>query len=137
MYAMYACSLSALLKSRRDSASSGDVWKSIADIPVTWATCVSVQNRILAVGGRQPEKKEESRAIHMYDPLSQLFFFFPPSYPLATSKLFFEQSAMVLRHLVGIGGNFHSVWFTVRQESLFVHRSPIEPKIGNKRMSII
>ena len=75
MYAMYACSLSALLKSRRDSASSGDVWKSIADIPVTWATCVSVQNRILAVGGRQPEKKEESRAIHMYDPLSQLFFF--------------------------------------------------------------
>ena len=68
--AVYTCSLSALLKSRRDSASSGDVWRRIADLPVTWATCVSVQNRILAVGGKQPE---ESRAIHMYDPGHKLW----------------------------------------------------------------
>ena len=69
-HTVYTCLLSVLLKSRRDSASSGDVWKTIADLPVTWATCVSVQNRILAVGGKDPE---ESRAVHMYDPGNNLW----------------------------------------------------------------
>ena len=66
-HAVYTCSLSTLLKSCSGSASSGDVWKRVADLPVTWATCVSVENRVLAVCGRQPDGIY-STAVHMYDP---------------------------------------------------------------------
>ena len=66
-HAVYTCSVSALIRSCSGSASSSDVWERIADIPVTWATCVSIQNRVLAVGGRQPNGNF-STAVHMYDP---------------------------------------------------------------------
>lgn len=71
-HAVYTCSLSALLRSCGGSASSGYVWKRIADLPVTWATCVSLQNRVLAVGGKKPDGNF-ARAIHMYDPASNLW----------------------------------------------------------------
>jgi N-acetylneuraminic acid mutarotase len=66
-HAVYTCSLTALLRSCSGSASSSGVWERIADIPVTWATCVSVQNQVLAIGGRKPDGNF-STAIHMYDP---------------------------------------------------------------------
>ena len=66
-HAVYTCSLSALLQSRSVSTLPGDVWKRVADLPVTWATCVSVENQVLAVCGRQPDGNY-SRDVHMYDP---------------------------------------------------------------------
>ena len=48
------------------------MWERVADLPVTWATCVSIQNRVLAVGGRQPDGNF-STAIHMFDPDTNLW----------------------------------------------------------------
>ena len=70
--AVYTCSLSALLQSCTGSVSLGDVWRRVADLPLTWSTCVSVQNRVLAVGGRVSEDNF-STAIHMYDPDSNIW----------------------------------------------------------------
>lgn len=61
--AVYTCSVSALLQS---SSSSENIWNRIADLPVTWSTCVSLQNQVLAIGGRQPDGNFTT-AIHMYD----------------------------------------------------------------------
>ena len=71
-HAVYTCSLSALLRSSCSPASPGDIWERVADLPVTWATCVSIQNRVLAVGGRQPDGNF-STAIHMFDPDTNLW----------------------------------------------------------------
>jgi serine/threonine protein kinase len=72
---MYACSLQALLQSSKKSflasvwsiVAIARVWKEIAAPPVTQTTCVSIHGQLLAIGGRDSDKKPTS-VIHMYNP---------------------------------------------------------------------
>ena len=47
------CSLSALLQSESNS----QVWDTIADLPVTCSTCATLNEQVVAVGGRYSDKK--------------------------------------------------------------------------------
>ena len=49
----------------RSGATAGSVWKQLADIPVTRATCVSVHDCVLAIGGKNSNGKPATD-IHMY-----------------------------------------------------------------------
>ena len=50
----------------RSSVRADTVWKRLADIPFTKATCVSVHNNVLAIGGKDSNAKPTTD-IHMYD----------------------------------------------------------------------
>ena len=74
---VFTCSLAALLQSCQPQslgarlktlslASRPKVWHQLADIPVTFPTCASLQGRLLAVGGRDSDDKRTT-AIHMYN----------------------------------------------------------------------
>ena len=62
---MYTCSVKLLLASIKSR--SARVWKQVAAPPVTETTCVSVRDRLLAVGGSDSDWKPTS-AVHMYNP---------------------------------------------------------------------
>ena len=79
MKSVYSCSLSALLFSC-GSKSLGrrlvstlsrsievSVWNRVADLPVTYSTCVSVHGQLLAIGGEDSDG-QPTTAIHMYNP---------------------------------------------------------------------
>ena len=67
----YTCSLSDLLlsfHSRRSQLATSqrtNIWRKIADLPVTRSTCESFHGRLLAIGGRDSERF--STAVHMYN----------------------------------------------------------------------
>ena len=42
-----------------------NIWRRIADLPVTCSTCESLHGRLLAIGGKDSEKS--STAIYIYD----------------------------------------------------------------------
>ena len=42
------------------------MWHQLADTPVTFSTCASLQGQLLAVGGKDSDDKETT-AIHMYN----------------------------------------------------------------------
>ena len=76
---VYTCTLSALLKSRPGSfsaqfmrmLSSSSVWsRTLFDIPVSQATCVSVSNQLLAIGGKANKEEEPTTAVYMFKPLT-------------------------------------------------------------------
>ena len=50
----------------RSGAIAGSVWKRFTDIPVTRATCVSVHDCVLAIGGKNSNGKPATD-IHMYN----------------------------------------------------------------------
>ena len=62
--AVYTCSLNALLQSCTTLQEMGKiaVWKTIADLPVTESTCVSLHGQLLAIGGRDSSFKSRSTA---------------------------------------------------------------------------
>ena len=60
---VFTCHLNDLLRS---TSSSSTVWSKIADLPVTKSTCVSLNNQLLAIGGKDADDKVSS-AIHLYD----------------------------------------------------------------------
>ena len=70
---IYTCTLSVLLQSRKLSAhlkktSSADrasIWCKVADLPVTYSTCVSFHGRLLAIGGMDSGKT--TTAVYMYN----------------------------------------------------------------------
>ena len=69
---MYTCSVGTLIRSCKSSLASirnrgAKAWKIVAAPPVTLTTCVSIHGRLLAIGGRDSDKKPTS-AIHMYNP---------------------------------------------------------------------
>ena len=66
---MYTCSLQSLIESHKSFPASlrNRVWKEVAAPPVTETTCVSIHGRLLAVGGKDSDKKPTS-ACHMYNP---------------------------------------------------------------------
>ena len=72
----YACSLSALLQSRKlsspgahlektSSVDKASVWCKLTDLPVTRSTCVSFHGQLLAIGGRV--LKKPTTAVYMYN----------------------------------------------------------------------
>ena len=72
------CSLPALLQSCRpkifEAQSStpspqGPVWSVVADLPVKRSTLVSINNRLLAIGGCASDYKPTT-AVHLYDPVN-------------------------------------------------------------------
>ena len=83
---VFTCSVNSLLKScesksltsqfasvftfGRSRDIAGSVWKRLADAPVTQATCVSVHDCVLAIGGRDSNGKPATD-IHMYDQVTR------------------------------------------------------------------
>ena len=69
----YTCSLKSLIKSSTDPWYSNTalpqaiVWKRVADCPVMLSTCVSLQGRLLIIGGKALNNTITS-AVHMYNP---------------------------------------------------------------------
>ena len=75
---VFTCSLSALLQSSQPTsltrrfqaalrATSTSVWSKVADLPVVNSTCVSLQGRLLAIGGGDSDSISTT-AVRMYDP---------------------------------------------------------------------
>ena len=69
---MYTCSVITLIQHRKSFRSSlrnrgARVWKEVASPPVTDTTCVSIHGQLLAIGGKNSDRKPTS-AIHMYNP---------------------------------------------------------------------
>ena len=75
---VFTCSLSALLQSSQPTsltrrfqaallATSTSVWSKVADLPVVNSTCVSLQGRLLAIGGCDSDSNPTT-AVRMYDP---------------------------------------------------------------------
>ena len=69
---MYMCSLQALSKSQKsflaslfNTATGTRVWKEVAAPPVTETTCVSIHDRLLAVGGIGSNKKTHNSCSHV------------------------------------------------------------------------
>ena len=70
----FTCSLTSLLKSSQPQSSGArprrsltKVWHQLADTPVTFSTCASLQGQLLAVGGFDSDDKPIT-AVHMYNP---------------------------------------------------------------------
>ena len=72
------CSLPALLQSCRPKifeaqpstpSPQGPVWSTVADLPVEQSTLVSINNRLLAIGGCDSDYKPTT-AVHLYDPVN-------------------------------------------------------------------
>ena len=77
---VFTCSLSALLQSSHRISVTGSlqaasttadtsVWSKVADLPVIASTCVTLQGRLLAIGGREADNKPTT-AVRVYDPES-------------------------------------------------------------------
>ena len=72
------CSLPALLQSCHPKifeaqpstpSPQGPVWSTVTDLPVRQSTLVSINNRLLAIGGRDSDIKPTT-AVHLYDPVN-------------------------------------------------------------------
>ena len=72
------CSLPALLQSCRPKifeaqpstpSPQGPVWSTVADLPVRYSTLVSINNRLLAIGGLDSDIKPTT-AVHLYNPVN-------------------------------------------------------------------
>ena len=72
------CSLSALLQSCRPKifeaqastpSPQGPVWSTVTDLPVEQSTLVSINNRLLAIGGRNSDIKPTTE-VYLYDPVN-------------------------------------------------------------------
>ena len=67
---VYSCSKEALLESRESTSSSNveddSVWTRVADIPIQWASLVSLEERVLAIGGSN-DTQHRTAAIHCYN----------------------------------------------------------------------
>jgi serine/threonine protein kinase len=56
------------------NASTGSVWERLADIPVTRATCVSVHDCLLAIGGKNSNGKPATKFnIHIYNQVTSAY----------------------------------------------------------------
>ena len=74
---VFVCSLDALLQSCRSSpfmarlsvSRWNPVWSTVADLPVIRSTCVTFQDRLLAIGGSD-SASDPTTAVHMYSLIS-------------------------------------------------------------------
>ena len=60
---VFTCSVSELLQSQ----TSHPVWHTIANLPITCSTCVTLNRQLLAVGGRGNSDSEDSNNIYAYN----------------------------------------------------------------------
>ena len=63
------CSLAELLHAQFNSPLLGSVWSRIADAPLFYSTCATLEENLVSVGGQDLEY-QTSPAVHMYDPTS-------------------------------------------------------------------
>ena len=77
-YSVITCSLPALLQSCRPKifeaqpstpSPQGPVWSTVTDLPVKASALVSINNRLLAIGGCDSDDKLTT-AVHLYDPVN-------------------------------------------------------------------
>ena len=67
--AVFICSLSALFQ-----AGIGEtVWHHITDVPVEYSTIVTLNRRLLAIGGSNPQASSYTNAIYSYNPLTNFW----------------------------------------------------------------
>ena len=105
---MYTCSVSALIQSCKQSflgKRDTRVWTTVAAPPVICTTCVSIHGRLLAIGGRDSDKKHTS-AIHMYNPTTDswkvISHMATPRYNCIAAVLPDNQLMVVGGHTVGM-----------------------------------
>ena len=71
--AVFACTLDSLIRSCHPPSqtpphtSEASVWQRVADVPMRWSTCTTLNGRVLAVGGVDSHGNPTA-AVHMYNP---------------------------------------------------------------------
>ena len=113
---LYQCELTSLIQSCPSTTSTSShtahaantVWKEVSDLPAFNATCVSLNGRLLAIGGqgRSASHLPRQTAIHMYDPATNSWTIISHM-SIARSNCF----AAVLPHnqLVVVGGVWNPI----------------------------
>ena len=77
-HAVFTCTLDSLIHSRHPLSqtpphtSEASVWQHVADVPVVFSTCITLNEKVLAVGGRDSHGNP-TPAVHMYNPESDLW----------------------------------------------------------------
>ena len=72
-HAVFTCTLESLIRSCHPPSqtpphtSEPSVWQRVADVPVWWSTCTTLNGRVLAVGGLDSHNNPTA-AVHMYNP---------------------------------------------------------------------
>ena len=67
--AVFICSLGALFQARTGET----VWHHITDVPVEYSTIVTLNRRLLAIGGSNPQASSYTNAIYSYNPLTNFW----------------------------------------------------------------
>jgi len=77
--AVFTCTLDSLIRSchppsqTQPHTSEASVWQCVADVPVVYSTCITLNEKVLAVGGRDSHDSP-TPAVHMYDADSDSWF---------------------------------------------------------------
>ena len=72
-HVLFTCTLDSLIRSCHPPSqtpphtSEASVWQRVADVPVRWSTCTTLNGRVLAVGGLDSHGNPIA-AVHMYNP---------------------------------------------------------------------
>ena len=132
---MYTCSLSALLQtciqkslvgtlkralslSDGSSTSSGkNIWSKLADLPVTDSTCVTFCGQLLAIGGRDSDKKPTT-AVYMYNPSANSWNVISH---MITARAHCFPAVLPDNQLMVVGGEVHSYEFKTNGYSVACH----------------
>ena len=70
---LHSCQPSSLggrLKRALTRADQHQVWQKVANMPVYWSTCTTINGQLLAVGGRDSSYNSDTDAVYRYDPTS-------------------------------------------------------------------
>ena len=59
-------SLKVWLKQKLSPAYRRGVWQQVTDVPAYWSTCVTLENQLLAIGGRDPDNRQINE-IYLYN----------------------------------------------------------------------
>ena len=77
-HAVFTCTLDSLVRSCHPPlktpphTSEASVWQRVADVPVIFSTCITLNGRVLIVGGMDSHDSP-TPAVHMYNPESDLW----------------------------------------------------------------
>ena len=111
MKLVFTCSLSALLQSSQPTsltrrlqtalrATSTSVWSKVADLPVLRSTCVSLQGRLLAIGGSDSDSIPTT-AVRMYDPTTNSW---SVTSHMTTPRQWFFAAVLPGNRVIAVGG---------------------------------
>ena len=108
----FTCSLKSLIKSSTDPRYSNtalpqaNMWKRVADCPVMLSTCVSLQGRLLTVGGKALNNTITS-VVHMYNSNTDSWEIISQ---MPTARYLPLAAAVNDNHLLVVGGVTDSYW---------------------------